>query len=127
MLLEEGGFGFELIRKTITSYRRLPPDQMPQGEARGWHVWAARGRGGTRQLGLPPPHPLLPPPLPLCRADGDAKMQRWVIQQSWAAGVSLVPYYRGKWRWPITEETAAALQDLPAYGAPPGKKHRLLA
>jgi hypothetical protein len=42
----------------------------------------------------------------------------WVRQQSKAAGVNLVPYYKG-WGWPVSAATEAALAKLPLWRVPP--------
>ncbi len=78
-ITEIGKFGFELIRKTISSYSNLRAEDIPGTDAE--------------------------------------RANLWVRQQSKAAGVSFIKYYKG-WGWPISAATEAALARLPPWKGP---------
>ncbi len=78
-ITEVGKFGFELIRKTISSYKNLPAAEIP--------------------------------------ATDIDRANLWVRQQSKAAGINFISYYKG-WGWPISAATEAALAKLPPWRGP---------
>lgn len=69
-------------------------------------------------------HPRDSPPDCSHPQDEDTRVQTWIRVTSLAAGRNLVPFYRA-WGFPIANETAAALEQLPNWTQDPMNQKQL--